>query len=1115
MSKKTGYAPEHPLWFKDAIIYEVHVKSFFDSNDDGIGDFRGLTQKLDYLAGLGVTAVWLLPFYPSPLRDDGYDIADYYRVHPDYGTLADFRRLLREAHRRELKIITELVINHTSDQHPWFQRSRKAPKGSPNREFYVWSDDPDRYGETRIIFKDYESSNWSWDPVAEAYYWHRFYAHQPDLNFDNPEVRREILRVLDFWFDMGVDGMRLDAIPYLIEREGTNCENLPETHAVLKTLRSRIDKHHRNRMFLAEANQWPEDAVAYFGDGDECHMCFHFPVMPRLYMALTMEDRFPIVDIMDQTPAIPANCQWAMFLRNHDELTLEMVTDEERDYMYRVYAQDPKSRLNLGIRRRLAPLLGNDRRKIELLNSLLFSFPGTPILYYGDEIGMGDNFYLGDRDGVRTPMQWSADRNAGFSRCNPQRLYLPVIIDSEYHFEALNVENQEKNLSSLLWWMKRLIGVRKSYPALGGGDMQFVLSDNPHILSFTRSCDEQTILVAANLSHYHQVAELDLEEYAGLEPVEMFSQNTFPAIRSRSYRIILGPYGYLWLLLKHEAEELQAQEEQELPELRVRAGWRRVLAGSSRQSLERKALRPFLERARWFAGKVRGLRGVKIVDVVSLNKDSEAPVLLLIEPVYPGGSEEWYLLPLDFAAGEKALEIMEKYPQGIVSRIYVDDSYGVLYDGLYSERLPGLILNLLRGRAKCTGALGQVTGSPGAPLKTLRAKPETDLSPRVLKAEQSNSSLLYGSTFFLKLYRKFEEGLNPEPEMIRYLTEQAGFEAVPSFAGNLEYRRKDREPLVLALLQQFVASQNDAWTLTLDVLQQYFERVLTLSDQPPKPRGAWDSLFSMDHDKIPEQAQALVGGVYLEQTVLLGRRTAEMHRALAATSSNSDFDPEPFSRLYQRSLYQSLRNRILRGMDLLEKYKDRFPEQVRKDAEVVLGARKRILDISKRVLDGKITGKKIRIHGDYHLGQLLFTGKDFLIIDFEGEPMRSPGERRLKYSALRDVAGILRSFHYAVYSALIQFTKVHPADLENLLSYAELWYQHVSAVFFSAYREAAGDGGFLPESNDQIAALLGAFLIDKGIYEIIYELNNRPEWVSIPIRGILSILTDTGVLGRA
>jgi len=1110
MSKKSGYAPEDPLWFKDAIIYELHVKSFFDSNEDGIGDFRGLTQKLDYLAGLGITAIWLLPFYPSPLRDDGYDIADYYRVHPDYGTLADFRRLLREAHRRDLKIITELVINHTSDQHPWFQRSRKSPKGSAYRDFYVWSDDPERYGETRVIFKDYESSNWSWDPVAEAYYWHRFYAHQPDLNFDNPEVRKEIQRVLDFWFDMGVDGLRLDAIPYLIEREGTNCENLPETHDVLKTLRSRVDKRFRNRMFLAEANQWPEDAVAYFGEGDECHMCFHFPVMPRLYMALTMEDRFPVVDIMDQTPAIPDNCQWAMFLRNHDELTLEMVTDEERDYMYRVYAQDPKSRLNLGIRRRLAPLLGNDRRKIELLNSLLFSFPGTPILYYGDEIGMGDNFYLGDRDGVRTPMQWSADRNAGFSRTNPQRLYLPVIIDSEYHFEALNVENQEKNLSSLLWWMKRLIGVRKNYRALSLGDMQFVLTDNPHILSFTRSCREETILVVANLSHYHQVAELDLEEHGGVEPVEVFSQNTFPPIRGGSYRIILGPYGYLWLLLKHEKEDMLHPEEQETPELRVRTTWRRALAGSSRQSLERKALRPFVERSRWFAGKAKNLRGVKIVDVVALNKDSDAPVLLLIEADYPGGSEEWYLLPLDFASGEQAFEIMEKHPYAIVSRIYVDDTYGLLYDGLYSERLHGMILGLLLGRAKSGGTAGQVVGRPGTLLKSLKRRMEQPMGSRVLKAEQSNSSLVYGTTFFLKLYRKFEEGLNPEPEMIRYLTEQAGFAAVPSFAGNLEYQRKGREPLVLALLQQFVASQNDAWTMTLDVLQQYFERVLTLSDQPPKPRGFWESLFSLDHNKIREQAQALVGSVYLEQAVLLGRRTAEMHRALAGSSGNPDFDPEPFSLLYQRSLYQSLRNRILRGMDLLEKYKDRFPEQVRKEAVVVLGARRRILDISKRVLEGKITGKKIRIHGDYHLGQLLFTGKDFLIIDFEGEPMRSPGERRLKYSALRDVAGALRSFHYAVYSALIQFTTVHPTDLESLQSYAELWYQYVSSVFFSAYREVAGESGFLPENRDQIAALLGAFLIDKGIYEIIYELNNRPEWVSIPIRGILAILASAG-----
>ncbi|MBD3384672.1 maltose alpha-D-glucosyltransferase, partial [candidate division KSB1 bacterium] len=554
------------LWYKDAIIYELHVKSFFDGSDDGIGDFRGLVEKLDYLEDLGITAIWLLPFYPSPLRDDGYDIADYFHLNSDYGTMRDFKTFLRQAHKRDIKVITELVINHTSDQHPWFQRARNAKPGSVHRDYYVWSDTPDKYKETRIIFKDFETSNWTWDPVAKAYYWHRFYSHQPDLNFDNPRVQKEILRVLDYWFDMGVDGLRLDAIPYIFEREDTNCENLPETHNYIKALRRHVDAKHQDKLLLAEANQWPEDAAAYFGDGDECHMAFHFPVMPRLFMAFKMEDRFPIIDILEQTPPIPPTCQWGMFLRNHDELTLEMVTDEERDYMYRVFAKDQRARINLGIRRRLAPLLDNNRRKIELMNILLFSLPGTPVIYYGDEIGMGDNYYLGDRDGVRTPMQWSADKNAGFSRANPQKLYLPVIIDPEYHFESLNVENQERNISSFLWWMKRVIAMRKRFIALSRGDIKFYYSDNPKVLVFTRQYRNQIMLVVINLSRFSQYINLEIPEFERFEPEEVFSQTRFPAINQEPYFLSLCPHGHFWFELKKKQAE---KSEQELEELKI------------------------------------------------------------------------------------------------------------------------------------------------------------------------------------------------------------------------------------------------------------------------------------------------------------------------------------------------------------------------------------------------------------------------------------------------------------------------------------------------------------------------------------------------------------------
>src|SRR5437870_4222598 len=553
-----------PLWYKDAIIYETHVKAFFDSNGDGIGDFPGLLEKLDYLQDLGVTCLWLLPFFPSPLRDDGYDIADYSNVHPNYGTLDDFKTFLKAAHDRNIQVVIELVINHTSDQHSWFQTARTAPSGSPDRNIYVWSDTDKKYSDARIIFTDTEKSNWTWDPVANAYYWHRFFSHQPDLNFDNPEVLERILQAMRFWLDMDVDGLRLDAIPYLIERDGTNCENLPETHAIIKRIRRELDERYHARMLLAEANQWPTDVRPYFGEGDECHMAFHFPVMPRIFMALRMEDRHPITDIMAQTPEIPPNCQWGMFLRNHDELTLEMVTADERDYMYLAYSADPKMKINVGIRRRLAPLMENDRRRIELLNSLLFSFPGTPIIYYGDEIGMGDNIYLGDRNGVRTPMQWNADRNAGFSRTSPARLYSPVIMDPVVGYEAVNVEAQQADPSSLLHWTRNMIALRKLFRVFGRGTLEFLHPSNRKILAYIRRYEAEQVLCVANLSRFAQPVELDLSACDGMMPVEMLGYVEFPVIRREPYPLSLGPYGFLWFELHGEPQAIAARTSQTL-----------------------------------------------------------------------------------------------------------------------------------------------------------------------------------------------------------------------------------------------------------------------------------------------------------------------------------------------------------------------------------------------------------------------------------------------------------------------------------------------------------------------------------------------------------------------
>ncbi|MEK8024047.1 MAG: maltose alpha-D-glucosyltransferase, partial [Candidatus Hydrogenedentota bacterium] len=650
-------------WYKDAVIYELHVRAFRDIDGDGIGDFRGLTEKLDYLHDLGVSAIWLLPFFPSPLRDDGYDIGDYCDVLSSYGTLADFKILLREAHERGLKVVTELVMNHTSDQHAWFQRARYAPPGSVHRDFYVWCENSDKYKDARIIFKDFEQSNWTWDPVAQAYYWHRFYSHQPDLNFDNPAVIRGLFKVVDFWFDLGVDALRLDAIPYLYEREGTSCENLPETHAFLKQLRRHVDRKFRGRMLLAEANQWPEDAAAYFGEGDECHMSFHFPIMPRLFMALSMEDRLPVIDILEQTPEIPSSSQWALFLRNHDELTLEMVTDEERDYMWRMYAHETHARINLGIRRRLAPLLKNNRRRIELLNSLLFSLPGTPVIYYGDELGMGDNVYLGDRNGVRTPMQWSPDRNAGFSEANPQRLYLPVNIDPEYHYETVNVESQLSNPSSLLWWMTRMISLRKRHPAFSRGTIEFLRPANHKVLCFLRKHDSELLLVVANLSRFVQYVELDLSAFTGMVPVEMIGGTEFPVVTQRSYFLSLGPHAFMWFELS-KTRAAVALEHRPIPEVTftVDGRWDAIFADPALRNLE-EALPEWLMSRQSLAGQPRQITAANLVDLLTPSAPEAQFRIAIVEVRFQEDVAETHVLPIGFADGRAAEKIRERAPR--------------------------------------------------------------------------------------------------------------------------------------------------------------------------------------------------------------------------------------------------------------------------------------------------------------------------------------------------------------------------------------------------------------------------------------------------------------------
>ncbi|WP_028458270.1 maltose alpha-D-glucosyltransferase [Chloroflexus sp. Y-396-1] len=1101
---------DDPLWYKDAIIYELHVRAFCDSNGDGIGDFPGLTSKLDYLQDLGVTAIWLLPFYPSPLRDDGYDIADYTNIHPNYGTLSDFKVFIREAHRRGLRVITELVCNHTSDQHPWFQRARRAKPGTSARNFYVWSDTPDRYKDARVIFKDFETSNWTWDPVAQAYYWHRFYSHQPDLNFENPAVQRAVFKAMEFWLDLGVDGMRLDAIPYLYEAEGTNCENLPETHAFLKRLRRHMDEKYHGRMFLAEANQWPEDAVAYFGDGDECHMAFHFPVMPRLFMAVHLEDRYPIIDIMRQTPPIPDNCQWAIFLRNHDELTLEMVTDEERDYMYRVYARDPQARINLGIRRRLAPLLGNHRRKIELMNGLLFSLPGTPVIYYGDEIGMGDNIYLGDRNGVRTPMQWSGDRNAGFSRANPQQLYLPVITDPEYHYETVNVETQSTNQHSLLWWTKRLIALRKRYAAFGRGTLEFLYPDNRKVLCFLRKTTDQILLAVFNLSRFVQGVELDLSPYRGLMPVELFGQVEFPPIGDQPYFLTLGPHSFYWFTLVPQRVEgvrvVQPQPETELVEIPVDAiEWDAIFYDGRQTRLER-VLPDYLRYRRWFGAKTRKIKQVNIDEFARLDYAGGPAYLTLLQVQYVEGGPEIYLLPMAYAEGERADQILADQRHMVIARLRVGRraEAGILYDPLGERRFASALLELTIGRRRLHGERGgELVGGTTRALRKLLSGSD-GLEPSLVRGEQSNSSINFGNRLMMKLFRKIELGRNPDLELGRFLTEEVGFLHTPPVAGFIEYLRGKDEPLTLAIVQGYVQNEGDAFDYALDVVRRYYDTVLTRSDiTPPVLKTGVASLLTAARQKPPALAEELIGG-YLESARLLGQRTAEMHQALAKGSGPA-MAPEPFSTLYQRSIYQSVRSLIGRTFQDLRKLLPSLPASVRPAAERIVQSEELLLTRLQRITGDKIETIRTRIHGDYHLEQVLFTGKDYMIIDFEGEPLRPISERRIKRSPLRDVAGMLRSYQYAAYAVLYtrDGTLNNPDEIERLQRWADFWSFWVCVAFLDGYLTTAAHEAFIPNDPGDLEILLETFVVEKAIYELNYEMNNRPDWLPIPINGIL------------
>jgi maltose alpha-D-glucosyltransferase/alpha-amylase len=1091
-----------PLWFKDAVIYEVHVRAFFDANDDGVGDFPGLTRKLEYIQDLGVNTIWLLPFYPSPGRDDGYDIADYHSIHPQYGTRAQFRAFVREAHRRNLRVITELVLNHTSDAHPWFQAARRAPPGSTKRDWYVWSDTPQRYAGTRIIFRDTETSNWTWDPVAKAYYWHRFFSHQPDLNFDNPQVLRAMLRVMDFWLRLGVDGFRLDAVPYLAEREGTINENLRETHEIIRVIRRHITSRYPDRMLLAEANQWPEDVRDYFGDGrDECQMAYHFPLMPRMYMAIGQEDRHPIVEIMEQTPDIPDTCQWAIFLRNHDELTLEMVTSRERDYMYQAYAADARARLNLGIRRRLAPLLDNDHERIKLMNSLLLSMPGAPIIYYGDEIGMGDNVFLGDRNGLRTPMQWSPDRNAGFSRADPQQLYLPPIMDPVYGYEAVNVEAQSRDRSSLLNWMRRLLQVRRSSQAFGRGTLRFIRPGNRRVLVYLREYGADTILCVANLARSAQPVELDLADHKGAVPIELLGRAAFPPIGELPYLLTLPGYAFYWFRLSREAEAPPWHDEraarEDLPVLVLIEGWssffpervapwRADPASALRAQLEGRAVPGFLATQRWAApagvalGQVpaargAGLAGAALSDWCLPQPDLERWLVSIFE-VRSGAQAGEYFVPLTIALEDADEARYRRLLPAALARVRQHAATGVLADAAGDEDFCRVVIDAIGARRELATRLGCMRCVPSSAFADMRAAHPGEL-PLVPAGQQgANTTVRIGDAFFLKLFRRLHPGSGAGVDLARYLTEVAHFPNSVPLAGFIEYQRGDEAPGTLALLQAFVSNQGDGWDYTVNHLVRFLEERQT---QPAAPADAH--------------------GLYLALVRTLATRTAQLHAALAAATEPS-LAPEPLSAADLEAWRRNAREALATALQMLGEHAAQLAPGAATTAAKVLTRSSALLQLSEaqEIVPG---GLKIRCHGNYHLRQVLLRRNDFVITDV-GSTGQSVAAQRRRCSPLADVANMLRSFAYARGMAL---QRISANERERWQPQLDAWEQETRNAFLTAYDEIARASS-LQASLTESTALLRLFELEGACADLQRELPGRPDWAAVPLR-MLAALT--------
>ena len=1084
-----------PLWYKDAVVYQLHVKAFFDSNDDGVGDFRGLTSKLDYLKDLGVNTLWLQPFYASPLKDDGYDVSDFLNVHPQYGTRDDFLEFMREAHRSGLRVITEMIVNHTSDQHAWFQAARRARAGSSKRDYYVWSDSDRKYRGTRVIFTDTEASNWTWDPVAGAYYWHRFFSHQPDLNFDNPHVLKAVFRAMRSWLDMGVDGFRLDAIPYLCEREGTNNENLPETHAVAKKIRSLMDARYPNRMLLAEANQWPEDVREYFGDGDECHMAYHFPLMPRIYMAMAQEDRHPVVEIMQQTPDIPDSCQWAIFLRNHDELTLEMVTSRERDYMYRMYAADPRARINLGIRRRLAPLMENDVDRIKLMNSLLLSMPGSPIIYYGDEIGMGDNIFLGDRNGVRTPMQWTPDRNAGFSRADPQRLYLPPIMDPIHGYEAVNVEAQSRDRSSLLNWMKRILAVRKSSQAFGRGRLAFLKPGNRKVLAYLRELGEETILCVANLARSAQPLELDLKRYRGRVPVEMTGRTAFPPIGELPYLLTLPAHCFYWFRLAADAEVPRWHAEHlardDIPVLVLFDGWlsffrdrvvpwRIGMALKIREQLEAEVLPGYIEAQRWHDGGGGKPRRARLADHALWEAAGRTWLVAQFEIETETGPAPCFL-PLALAWEQTEEARVRGLAASAVAKVRQKANVGILVDAFADEFFCRELVKAIGAGSELPAVNGRFRFAPTRSFAEIARDDISALEVAPPVAHGTNTVVTLGERLFLKGYRRPVPGINPELEVGRFLTEIARFPNCVPVAGALEYAVAGGPPTTLALLQGYVQNEGDGWSYTLGYLERFLE----------SQRARADAL-----------AEDIHGG-FLSLVQTLGSRTAELHRAFALRTGDAAFDPEVLGPNDVAAWKKRAHDEAQATLALLEQSgRDQAPA-ARSEVRALLEGRARLLARIDAVSGPGSGALKTRCHGNFHLGRVLLAKNDFMIIDFEGDPAWPLAERRAKHSPLRDVASMLRSFNAARCMAL-QLAAQAGHELAALGPPAAAWEGQVREAFLRAYQETLR-GGESYADFEEARELLELFELERALYELRHEMRRRLEWTGIALAGILAL----------